>query len=179
METEAQFIARFSECWCEVESAVKLYFSGTIFNRADIPDLVQRTAICAFRKFAQFDPKQSFRAWVMGIACYEALGYMRDCGRAKVVFNSEVTDTLTAAVAAEEHTSDRREALLARAIQTLPEQSQLILKLHYQEREPLESIANKMGIAEGTLRTALCRLRMKIRDLILKLEKEECDDENS
>ena len=75
-ESEVQMLSRFSRCWCEVESAVRVYFCGVIFNRSDVPDLVQRTAICAFRKFRQFDASQSFRAWVMGIACYEALGYI-------------------------------------------------------------------------------------------------------
>lgn len=179
-ESEAAMIARFSRCWCEAEGAVRAYFSGVIFNRADIPDLLQCTAICAFKKFASYDPARPFRAWVLGIACYKALGYIRDHGRTKVVFNSEVSELAGMAVAQEREENNRRLALLNRAMAELPEQSRMILKMHYHQKIPLADVAATLGMNEGALRTALCRLRGKIREMILQYERQEnLDDQVS
>ena len=172
-ESDAQMLSRFSRCWCEVESAVRVYFCGVIFNRSDVPDLVQKTAICAFRKFRQFDETQSFRAWVMGIACYEALGYIRDHARSKVVYNSEISEKVGEALEAENEVVHRREALLRRTMAELGDKERLMLRLHYREGKPLAEVARRLGMAEGTLRTALCRLRMKMREMILKLERQD------
>ena len=172
-ESEMQMLSRFSRCWCEVESAVRVYFCGVIFNRSDVPDLVQRTAICAFRKFRQFDETQSFRAWVMGIACYEALGYIRDHARSKVVYNSEISEKVGEAMEAESETRHRREELLRRTMAELSEKERTMLRLHYREGKPLAEVALRLGMAEGTLRTALCRLRMKMREMILEMERKE------
>ncbi len=178
-ENETQLITSFSNNWIEVEAAVKIYFSGVIFNKSDVPDLVQRTAICAFRKYSAFDPAKSFRAWVMGIACYEALAYMRDHRREKVVFNSEVSDVIAAVTQQEEEAVNHRSQLLRKVMTMLPEQSRMILDLHYRQRLPLEQVAARLGMGEGALRTALCRLRVKMREMILDLERRDDSGEET
>jgi RNA polymerase sigma-70 factor (ECF subfamily) len=172
-EGEIQMLSRFSRLWCEVESAVRVYFCGVIFNKSDVPDLVQRTAICAFRKFGQFDESQSFRAWVMGIACYEALGYIRDHARSRVVYNSEISEKVGEAMEAENETRHRREELLRRTMAELSDKERLMLQLHYHDGKPLAEVARRLGMAEGALRTALCRLRVKMREMILEMERKE------
>jgi len=173
-DVSSQMIAEFSRNWCQCESAVRLYFTTVMRqNPSDVPDLVQRTAIAAFRKFGTYDRARSFKAWILGFACYEALARKRDFARSREYTDSEAVNDAVAEDASAQQERQYRHRLLHRAMERLQPKERQILNMQYVERRKMADIAAMMKMNEGALRTCLSRLRDKLRGIMMALEQED------
>lgn len=116
---------RFSRYWSESELMLKVYLAGVIYNRSDAQDILQKVAICAFRKFAQYNPELPFKAWVMKITKFEILAYFRDRGRKHEVVDTEVAEQMACRI--EDKASEisdlqaRQAAAIEQAVTELPQ----------------------------------------------------------
>lgn len=75
-----------------------MYFRTFVFRRSDIEDLVQEVAAKAWEQLATYDAFRPFEPWLLAIAKFELLSYLRDHKRSRLVFNetlvAKLSDTL-------------------------------------------------------------------------------------
>lgn len=151
--------AGFETLWRACAAHVRAYIGAVLFDRSLRDDLLQNTAMAAFQKFDQYDPNRPFTSWAIGIARLEVLRARRSIARAKVVFDSEAVDKITAVYQAKIDEYDYRREALAKCLEHLPEEKRALLRLRYFESMPYPDIAAKLTCQEGAVRTMLCRLR--------------------
>ncbi|MBE3040328.1 MAG: hypothetical protein IMZ62_16140 [Chloroflexi bacterium] len=109
----------FESLWSACAGHVRTYIAAVLFDSAMRDDLLQNTAMAAFQKFDQYDPERPFAAWAIGIARLEVLRARRSIARAKVVFDSEVVDKITAVYQAKIEEYDSRREALAKCLEHL------------------------------------------------------------
>ena len=76
------------------EPALRRFARTLLPDWGDVDEVMQRTALAAWRKFGQFDPVTDFLKWSLVIARYEALAYRRAMGRDRLVFSDGFLERL-------------------------------------------------------------------------------------
>lgn len=132
----------------------------------DVDDLVQDTFMTAVRKSGQ-RRGGSVRAFLLGIARYELLEYLRTKARMQ-----ERIDPVTSSIhdlATGPSTELRRDDdgdRLRLALQSLPLDQQIALELRYWHEMTAEEIAQVQEVTPATVRTRLHRARASLRPLV-------------
>jgi RNA polymerase sigma-70 factor (ECF subfamily) len=126
-------------------------------------DVVQQTALIAYRKVGFLFPEVDFGTWLKGIARREALSERRKAGRLRPV----IDDVLEAAYddPTPEATSREREAL-GECLKRLQGQAAAVVTAHYFQGEKLTSIARQLELNGNTVRTVLHRARLALEDCV-------------
>src|SRR3954469_6721768 len=70
-------------------------------NSADAEDVLQRTSMTIWRKFAEYDPARDFFSWASSFAFYEAKNFQRVAARSRLHFDDELMERM-----AEERVAD-------------------------------------------------------------------------
>ena len=170
-------LEQFTLLWSSAEQVIRLYLNSVIYNRSDAQDLLQRTALCAFRKFKNYNAEQPFQAWVYGIAKYEVLSYFRSLGRNHEITDSEISERLVENI---EDQSERlaqeeedRNALLEKLLREIPPKAQELIRLRFFENLGYDEIARRFNTNEGAVRTAVSRIIAKMREMVKAAREEE------
>jgi RNA polymerase sigma-70 factor (ECF subfamily) len=126
-------------------------------------DIVQQTALIAFRKVTFLFPEVDFACWLKGIARREALSERRKANRLRPV----VEEVLEAAYddPTAEAVAPERDAL-GECLKRLQGHPAAILNAHYFLGHKLTEIAAQMGLNGNTVRTLLHRARLSLEDCV-------------
>jgi RNA polymerase sigma-70 factor (ECF subfamily) len=126
-------------------------------------DVVQQTALIAYRKIGYLFSEVDFGTWLKGIARREALAERRKANRLlpviEEILESAFDDPAPEAVVPE------REAL-GECLKRLQGQSAAILTAHYFDGEKLTDIARQRGLNGNTVRTLLHRARLVLEECV-------------
>ena len=162
-------LEQFTKQWSASERVIRLYLNSAIYNRADAQDVLQRVALCAYRKYDEYDVSQPFQGWLFGIAKLEVLGYFRNLGRNPEVIDSEISERLadnmedqSEAISRED---DERREKLEQLLTQLPEKAQELVRLRFFENREYDEIARLLNTNEGAVRTAISRIIAKLRSM--------------
>jgi RNA polymerase sigma-70 factor (ECF subfamily) len=155
-------------------------------NRADAEDLVQETALLAFRGFGTFTPGTNFKAWFFRILtnCYYT-GYRRQRHQLSTIDFDDTPDLYLYKRSRDygipQATSDPAASLIDRldtervsaAIEELPEEYRVVSVLYFMEDLSYQQIAAALDCPVGTVRSRLHRGRKMLQKALWKLA-EEC-----
>jgi len=126
-------------------------------------DVVQQTALIAYRKLGFLFPEVDFASWLKGIARREALSERRKAARlrqvAEEILEAAYDDPTPEALAPE------REAL-GECLKRLHGHAAVILTAHYFQGEKLTDIAQQLGLNANTVRTLLHRARLVLEECV-------------
>ncbi len=140
--------------------SVYRFFATKVDDRVD--DLVQRTFLAAVEGHERIHDASKFRPYLLGIARYELITYLKDKLKAgQQVLDSAIPDvavTPTALVARRQE-----QQLLLRALRRLPLSLQITVGLHYFEGMKIADIAQTVGSPEGTVKYRLSEARDRLR----------------
>ena len=67
--------------WTTHQASVANYVHALVRDRPAAQDVLQETALLAFRKFPEYDAERPFVAWTLGIARFKVMGLCRDAAR--------------------------------------------------------------------------------------------------
>jgi RNA polymerase sigma-70 factor, ECF subfamily len=154
-------------------------------NKADAEDLVQDTALRAFRAMAQFEPGTNFKAWIFRILtrCFWA-NHRRRQRRPNTVDFDDTPDLYLYARSAEHglpwQGEDPARALIdrlgtervAEAIGQLPEEYGVVCTLYFMEDFAYHEIADVLEVPVGTVRSRLHRGRKMLQKALWHLAEE-------
>ena len=139
---------------------------GTVLRLLhDEDDAAEITQTAFIQAYKQLDSWRggSFGAWVTIIANHLALRFLEKQKRRGEVPLDENTDTQD-----EGYDDEREQQLqsLENAVSRLPEQDRQIVRWHYYEGLPLQTIANRVGQTENNMKVRLFRIREKLKKMM-------------
>ena len=145
----------------------------------DALDFAQDVYLQAYRNLHKFEGRSKASTWLYSLAMNLGLNRIKKEKRLKSVaqepefFEAELQ-------APDENQPDRAvenllhqaelEKTMQRELQELPELYRLPLVLHYYEHMPYRDISEKLGMAEGTLKSYIYRAKVMLRDRLRKYD---------
>jgi RNA polymerase sigma-70 factor (ECF subfamily) len=137
-------------------------------NPEDARDAAQETFLRVYKHLNRFDPAQEFSAWLYRIA----VNVCRDLARKRRGNQSSLEAEIEAGKIAEPispHNTEaaaliaQEQAILRRALATLPEKERAAIVLRDLEGLPTEEVARILGSSPTTVRSQISSARVKIK----------------
>ncbi|MGH1340633.1 MAG: RNA polymerase sigma factor [Nannocystales bacterium] len=137
-----------------------------------VHDLCQRTFVACLEAKDRFEGRSSFRTFLLGIANYQLLRYLRTARRNEAkrldAQRHSVAEFLERAPTSptERLAKHAEHGVLLRALRRLPLAMQLVLELRYWEELTVAEIAEVLEVPLGTISSRLGRARTSLRKTI-------------
>lgn len=130
---------------------------ATMTGRADVArDVAQEALLRAHRHWDEVGAYAAPGAWVRKVAVNLLLDHLRSAGRERAAVE-RLGSRLP--VAGNEPALDRWSDLVA----GLPDAQRAIVTLYYADDQPVEAIADLLGVAPGTVKAQLFKARERLR----------------
>ncbi len=139
-------------------------------------DLAQDSFIKAWRALHTFRGECSFTTWLYRITSNTARDYIRHNNRRKISSltseeeseASEIDVPVTSGDTLPEDALEKKELILAvrRAIETLPADQRKILVMRDLHNLPYQTIADRLGLELGTVKSRLNRARQNLKQIL-------------
>jgi RNA polymerase sigma-70 factor (ECF subfamily) len=165
---EARY-AEFTEQLSACQSQLLATTYALVQNMADAEDICQRAALVLWSKFDEFEPGTSFRSWALTVTRYQAMNFVRKRQNERLFFSEKVLLALADTqdeLAEESAQQELRWSHLSACIGKLPAQQQRLVQLYYEGTRTLATVAEMLSASEGSVRTALCRIRQALRKCV-------------
>ncbi|QDV73866.1 RNA polymerase sigma factor SigX [Planctomycetes bacterium K2D] len=147
----------------------------TILGDSDAASTVlQEANIVLLKKWADYTPGTNFVAWARSVAYMQALAYVRDRRRERLVFSEEVVRQLEQRAELNDDTSEDRLAL-RHCLAQLSKGSLELVQLRYRDGSTIDEMAGKMGKSSSSIKVALHRIR---RGLLTCVQRQLADVRN-
>jgi RNA polymerase sigma-70 factor (ECF subfamily) len=141
---------------------VRRYLTRKLSDHAE--DLVQDTFLAAIEHNTRYRGESSFRAFMLGIARNKLRMHLRDHPDPTLECPEQVA--CAAPTAPCEIDAARVREGLRDALQALPHEQRVALELHYWEQLDIATIARRLDVAPGTVKSRLARARERLREHI-------------
>ena len=135
-------------------------------NFVDADELLQETKIRLWEQFHDYDPDKSFDAWAKTIAYFQILTYRKKKGREKVVFSTELLNTLEVTYSNQESEIGKRSEALQHCLDLMSKKSRLLIARFYGGCMSTVGVAKSLGISLEGARKALYRSRVALHACI-------------
>jgi RNA polymerase sigma-70 factor, ECF subfamily len=149
--------------WTGAQRTVAAFVRTLVTDFHESEEVLQRVAVTLVRKYEQYDRSRPFAAWAIGIAKLEALVFLRERGRDRLVFD----DGLVAKIAeSHEHTDETLATVpqfLDECIEEWDGRARRAIQLRYAGNLRSAQIAREMEISDGAARMLLSRARSLLR----------------
>jgi len=126
-------------------------------------DVVQETALIAFRNLSHFFPEAEFSAWLKAIARRQALSLRRQAGRIGLL-TDEAIERAYDDPSPEYAQNERR--VLAECLRMLTGQTAEIVRRHYFDGSRLQDICAEKKLNLNTVKATLFRARRALGDCV-------------
>lgn len=135
-------------------------------SREDAGEIVNDGFLKVFDKLGQFQPENSFKAWLGKIMVNTAIDhYRRNINRFALMDISKADNA-----SADPNIIDQlSEDDILQVLRSLPELLRIVFNLHEIEGYSHEEIGNQIGVPASTCRTYLARAKRKMREKIIEL----------
>lgn len=167
METEQ--VERFTSLWTQTQTSILAFVSSSVTSFSDSDDILQKVAGVAVRKFDQFDAEgdtSAFIGWVINIARYEVLMFLRQQASDRHRFFAESVDQIADAFTDLAPVADGRRHALAHCLKELSDRPREVLDKRYGEELGAGQIAELMGLSSGNVSVILNRTYKALRACI-------------
>ena len=155
------------------EPALRRFVRTLLPAWADVDEVMQRTALAAWRKFDRFEAGTDFIKWALVIARFEALAFRRAMGRDRLVLSDGLLELMAQEAAEETDAAAIEERALESCLQKLrPERRTLVLHAYAQGADQRD-VAAAFGKSPAALYMLLCRLRRELAMCIERTLKQE------
>jgi RNA polymerase sigma-70 factor (ECF subfamily) len=155
----------FIEQFMAVQSRLYRYIATLVSARTDAEDLLQKTALSAWRERARFEQGRDFFAWVCGVARNHVRHHYRSVKRSRVTIDAEVAEQLAVTLAAQESETERMQAALDECLTRLPQDQRQMLYRFYQG-STVATLAAEAGRSVDALYKSLQRTRAALSSCV-------------
>lgn len=135
------------------------YIMTFIPRRDDAEEVLQRTAVVLWEKFADYDPDRAFLPWAFRFAYFEVLGFRKQLARDRLIFNEEILASLAETRRSQESELDRRREALRLCMQALKAGDMTLLQRRYNDSATVASLAQLNGRSAKSMYRRLDRIR--------------------
>ena len=148
------------------EPAIRAFVRRFVPSRDDVPDVMQEVALVLWKKFENLTDTGDFRRWAFGVAKYEALAWLRDKGRDRLVFAEDVLEQLAQDATELEPVLDSHRAGLEACLEKLPTEQRTLLLAAYEPGARIQDIAERSRRTVGGFYQWLHRMRLQLLDCV-------------
>lgn len=146
--------------------AIYWHIRRLVVRHDDAEDVMQECFINVYRYIDNFKGGSSLKTWIYKIATNEAI---RHCTKRRLTMDSyDEKSRLVELFSSEEEVDfDSAQAMLQKAVLSLPEKQRIVFNLRYFEEMTYEQIAEVTGSSVATLKTNYHYASGKIREFII------------
>jgi RNA polymerase sigma-70 factor, ECF subfamily len=149
---------RFMQLFLPAQRGLFGYLRTLVPNRVDAEDVLQAAAAVMWEKFDDFQPGTRFEHWAYHIVRLQALRYLKERKRSKLVFSDDVLALIAdRAVAISNSTSEIMDALEV-CVEQLSEQDRELLRMRFEPGATSRSVALALRRPERTVSRVLSQL---------------------
>ncbi|MCA9237351.1 MAG: sigma-70 family RNA polymerase sigma factor [Planctomycetales bacterium] len=141
------------------------YICGLVGDPNDAGNILQEANIVLWRKAEEFRPGTSFDAWARSVALWQVKAWLRDRGRDRHVFSSELVSQLVQRPIASKDIEPSRRALRV-CVQSLNEGDKKMLVHRYFSNSAICEIAEQTQKTPAAVKSCLFRIRKSLRRCI-------------
>lgn len=166
-ESTAADITEFERLFTQCEGDVHAFVFTLLPHWSDVEDIVQRTRIVLWQKFAQYRPESNFRAWALQVARFEVSNFRRTQRSDRLCFGDQLIDSLAEARSSLTDELDRRRAALDRCLRKLRASDRQIIRHCYGPKATTtKEAADRLHRPVNTLYKALNRIRRTLMECV-------------
>ncbi len=136
-------------------------------NRQDAEDVYQDVFLKAYRHLNQFRFESEFYTWLYRITVNTAYNLSRKQSKMPITepITNQDLDPLRLIASDDSVDSERQDIMdqIKKALETLPKQQQIVFVLKHLQCQKIKTIAQIMGVSEGTVKKYLFRAVEKLR----------------
>jgi RNA polymerase sigma-70 factor, ECF subfamily len=162
----------FTALWSEAYPTVAAYTASLVTDHHQTEEVLSRVAITIVRKFKEYDPARSFKAWAIGIARFEVLKFRRERVRDRHLFGQDLLEAIgdRFVTVSDEHAFDG--ALVKECLEQIHGRPAKAMAMCYGENLRSAEIGRRLGMTASAVRTMLHRARDVIRRCVELRKKE-------
>ena len=169
MTASAEFVTQITR----VQRQLHAFILSMVWNATEADDVLQQTNLVLWEKSAEFDASRPFLPWAMQFAQWQALAWLKQRQRQRLVFDDDLAKLLADEAVADERAFEARRNALASCLQKLgPEQRELIAR-RYEPEASVNALAAAGGVTAKALSDRLRRIRHALLECIQKTIAEE------
>ncbi|MEM7477981.1 MAG: sigma-70 family RNA polymerase sigma factor [Planctomycetota bacterium] len=159
---ESQSHELFLTLFTTNEPAIRAYVRRLVPTRPDAADVMQGIALVLWRKFDELRDPSGFRPWAFRIAQYEALGWLRDKARNRLVLAEDVLEVVADESARKESRLDAQRDALADCLEQLPSDQRKLVLAAYAPDASIQNVAKQSGRTVAAFYQWLHRIRGRL-----------------
>ncbi len=160
---------QLARLWAEACPLLRSYVHSMVNNYEDGQDIVQQVAVRAAERFDTYDQNRHFKHWVIGIAKHIILDYYKKTKRDPLILVDPNSFNRYSEICAEEYDKlAETTPYLRRCMAKLTKRSRQLLDLRYARSLTHPQIAERLDTTATTIRVALFRIRVALKDCITR-----------
>lgn len=144
------------------QAALFRYITALIGDPDEAGNILQETNLVIWRKSSEFTQDGNFGVWSRSIALWQVKAWLRDRGRDRHVFSSELVGQLAERNAAWADVSVRRQAL-RKCVKVLQEKERKLLRYRYVDSHSIHDISERIQKTPSAVKSGLFRIRKTLR----------------
>lgn len=157
---------QFIELYTAHEVRLRGYVLSLVPRWSDAEDIVQKCSLILWNKFDQYEPGTNFFAWACQIVRFEVKAFGRQAARERMVFNDEFLKVVAEETVEKRQELERRIEALQKCVAGLPLEHRELLRLRYDERRSVGSVAKLVNRPIEGVYKALSRIRLALHTCI-------------
>lgn len=157
---QERFLSRF----LEIEAPLRGFVRSLVPTMEDAREVMQETAAVLWRKFDDEDSLEDFRRWAFGVARFEALAFLRDQARDRLVFGEAVLELLAQEAEAAADEAGAEAQALEQCLKKLPPAQRALVDAAYSAGARIDALAQAAGRTPMAVYKSLHRIRLTLLD---------------
>lgn len=132
----------------------------------DANTVLQETNLVLWKKAEELMDLSRFNAWSREVAYFQALAFLRDRKREKLIFSQEAIERI--AVERDAIDYDERRLALRSCVSQMQGNKRIMIKKRYVQNKRISQIAKDLQRTDGAIKMALKRIRVALMDCITR-----------
>lgn len=166
MDIQEPKSAQFFRYYNGAQKRLYAYLLMMVHNHNDAEDLLQETASILWEQYEQFDPRQSFAAWAIGIARNKALDFLKQKRSTRPMLSESFYEEMSNLAESESQNMDRRLAALRTCLKRLSPDNQQLIRLRFEEGISIKKLSQNLPYSADALYKKISRIYSSLYDCI-------------
>jgi RNA polymerase sigma-70 factor (ECF subfamily) len=159
-------VSQFTELVIAAQPRLYSYTLALVPNLDSANEVLQEANRVMLENEHQYDPERDFLSWACGVVRYRVLAMVRDRGRDKLFFDSELVETIAEHSAKQNQDSEERRGLIGKCYEKLTEHQRMLLDLRYEPEASVASMAELLDRPASSISSSLTKIRRKLTDCV-------------
>jgi RNA polymerase sigma-70 factor (ECF subfamily) len=154
------------ELYSAHEMRLRGYVQSLVPRWSDAEDIVQRCSLILWKRFNQFEPGTNFFAWACQVVRFEVMKYRKAAARDKMMFSDAFMDEVVKHTLKGSEELQTRIEFLQECVAKLSPDHRELLRLRYDERRSVGSVAKCVDRLIDGVYKALSRIRLTLHNCV-------------